>query len=172
MTIHPTGYTETPTVQDEAAVVGNMARFRESPFDFFREISLHVSGTGWRSYDSVIGQPIYYTGFSENMKAAVLSTPMLQEKIRQLAERRVSVEENEGFFENGDGDAGTRKSKRKMIIENSLHEVAEGITDDMICKMESRTFIRGAYYVATQLLTRAYHQGLLQQIDVRLHGRL
>jgi hypothetical protein len=31
--------------------------------------------------------------------------------------------------------------------------------DNMICKMENKTFIRGAYYFATQLLTRAYHQG-------------
>jgi hypothetical protein len=27
--------------------------------------------------------------------------------------------------------------------------------------MESKTFIRGAYYLATELLTRAYHQGML-----------
>ncbi|KJF60279.1 acyltransferase [Coccidioides immitis RS] len=32
--------------------------------------------------------------------------------------------------------------------------------DNMICKMESKTFIRGAYYLCTQLLTRAYHQGI------------
>lgn len=30
----------------------------------------------------------------------------------------------------------------------------------MICKMDSKYFIRGAYYFATQLLTRAYHQGI------------
>jgi len=29
----------------------------------------------------------------------------------------------------------------------------------MICKMESKRFIRGASYMCTQLLTRAYHQG-------------
>ena len=30
----------------------------------------------------------------------------------------------------------------------------------MICKFESKTFIRGAYYLVTQLLLRAYHQGI------------
>lgn len=47
-----------------------------------------------------------------------------------------------------------------MQIEESLMQVSEGWTDSMICKMESKGFIRGAYYFATQLLTRAYHQGV------------
>ena len=39
-------------------------------------------------------------------------------------------------------------------------EVADKLTDNMICKFESKAFIRGAYYLITQLLTRAYHQGI------------
>lgn len=71
VTIHPGGYVEPPPQDDasERNLVEHMARFRESPLDFLREISLHVSGTGWRAYDDVIGQPIYYPGFSDNMKA-------------------------------------------------------------------------------------------------------
>ncbi|KAF1814155.1 acyltransferase [Eremomyces bilateralis CBS 781.70] len=34
------------------------------------------------------------------------------------------------------------------------------MTEDMIAKMEGKRFIRGAYYMVTQLLTRAYHQGI------------
>ena len=139
----------------------NMARFRESPIDFLREVSLHVSGTGWRAYDDVIGQPIYYSGFTENIKAAVMATPMLKQKIKELTERRVVVEEGQGLL--GDGvesvESVERREKRREEIESSLKEVAWDLTDAMICKFESKRFIRGAYYLCTQLLTRAYHQG-------------
>ncbi|KAJ9669396.1 hypothetical protein H2201_000263 [Coniosporium apollinis] len=162
VTLHPTGYEE-PTVrthdggEEEQNLISGFSRFRSSPFDFLREISLHVSGTGWRSYDHVVGQPIFYAGFSENMKSAVMGTPMLQAKIRELAERRVKVEEGEGLLPGGDGEA---RERRRKEIESALQEVAEKMVDDMICKMESKRFIRGAYYFATQLLTRAYHQGI------------
>lgn len=110
----------------------------------------------------MIGQPIFYSGFSEAMKERVLGSPMLVGKVRELAERRVEIEVLEGLLGDGtdaDGD-GKRRRERRKRIEESLMEVADKLTDDMICKMESRSFIRGAYYLATQLLTRAYHQGI------------
>ncbi|KAL8928902.1 MAG: hypothetical protein Q9172_000740 [Xanthocarpia lactea] len=161
VTIHPGGYVE-PTVPDdgpERNIVGHMARFRESPLDFLREISLYISGTGWRAYDHVIGQPIYYPGFSDNMKTMVMRTPMLQQRIHELADKRLEVEEKEGLFAYAP-DQNQLKSKRRNEIVASLQEVALGLTDGMICKMESNRFIRFAYYSATQLLTRAYHQGI------------
>lgn len=127
---------------------------------FLREVSLHVSGTGWRAYDQVVGQPVFYPGFSENMMAAVLSTPILQKRITQLAEKRIAVEEKEGLLKKDDPLYAAKKSQRKSVIEHDLNELCEKMTDDMICKMESKPFIRGAYYFATQLLTRAYHQGI------------
>ena len=159
VTIHPAGYVESPASHNEGQeenLVEHMARFRESPLDFLREVSLHVSGTGWRAYDEVLGQPIFYSGFSENMKAAILKAPMLRRRIEDLAQRRVEVEEECGLLGNGSGS----KMRRKTEIETSLQEVALELTDGMICKMESKMFIRGAYYLATQLLTRAYHQGI------------
>ncbi|KAF2739013.1 acyltransferase-domain-containing protein [Polyplosphaeria fusca] len=159
--LHAAGYDESP----ERGLVGSMARFRSAPLDFIREVSLHVSGTGWRSYDKIVGQPIFYSGFSEEMKAKVLSSPMLVTKVRELAAKRAEVEANEGLLGeeamNGRGvGEKDRRVKRRIQIEESLLEVAESITDNMICKMESKSFIRGAYYLATQLLTRAYHQGV------------
>ncbi|KAF2188102.1 acyltransferase-domain-containing protein [Zopfia rhizophila CBS 207.26] len=159
--LHAAGYNESP----ERGLVHSMARFRSAPLDFIREVSLHVSGTGWRSYDKIVGQPIFYNGFSEEMKARVLSNPMLVSKIRELAAKRVDVEANEGLLREeareglrvGEKD---RMVRRRVQIEESLMEVAETLTDNMICKMESKSFIRGAYYLATQLLTRAYHQGV------------
>ncbi len=162
VTVHPTGYVEPPPLRNkdqERNLVEHMARFRESPLDFLREVSLHVSGQGWRAYDDVIGQPIFYSGFSENMKAMVLRTSMLRRRIEQLSERRVEEEGKQGLL-GEEKDQYRNKIRRKTEIESSLQEVAANLTDSMICKMESKRFIRGAYYLCTQLLTRAYHQGI------------
>lgn len=159
--LHAAGYNESP----DRSLIQGMARFRSSPLDFIREVSLHFSGSGWRSFDDHIGQPEFYPGFSEDMKARVLSNPMLVAKVRELADKRVEVERKEGLLGeealHGLGvGSNDRAIKRRAQIEESLMEVSEGWTDNMICKMESKGFIRGAYYFATQLLTRAYHQGV------------
>lgn len=165
LTIHPSGFTGGPGSHDdpitERNLVHHMARFRENPLDFLREVTLYMSGTGWRAYDNVIGQPVYYSGFSENMKSSILKSPMLQEKVRELASTRLTVEEKEGILTTRDGATlDEKRARRRHEIESNLQEVVNGMMDNMICKMESKTFIRGAYYMCTQLLTRAYHQGI------------
>ncbi|TGO56999.1 hypothetical protein BOTNAR_0211g00050 [Botryotinia narcissicola] len=106
VTLHPSGYIEPPERphdgEKERNLVEHMARFRSSPLEFLREVSLHVSGTGWRAYDHFIGQPIFYPGFSENMTAAVMSTPILQTQISELAEKRIGIEEQEGLLNKDD----------------------------------------------------------------------
>ena len=79
-----------------------------------------------------------------------MSTPILQKKITELAEKRIAVEEREGLLKQDDKTYAAKKAQRKAVIEHSLQEVAEKLTDGMICKMESRPFIRGAYYLCTQ----------------------
>ncbi|PYI28490.1 acyltransferase [Aspergillus indologenus CBS 114.80] len=164
LTIHPSGVTGGPEPQDdqipERNLVRHMARFRENPFDFLREVSLYMSGTGWRAYDEVIGQPIFYPGFSERMKSRILASPLLQGKVKELAELRLAVEVHEGLLDVVPGPPDAKKAHRRNEIETHLKEVVDSMLDSMICKMESKRFIRGAYYVATQLLTRAYHQGI------------
>lgn len=158
VTIQPSGVTGGPADQDdgitERNLVRHMARFRENPIDFLREISLFVSGTGWRAYENVIGQPVFYSGFSERIKSLILSSPLLQNKVRELAEARVKVEESEGRLA-----TESAKSLRRKELEGNLNDVVDTMIDNMICKMESNNFIRGAYYICTQLLTRTYHQG-------------
>ena len=164
VTFHPIGFTGGPGQDDgppitERNLVRHMARFRESPFDFLREVSLHMSGTGWRAYDDVIGQPIFYSGFSDKIKSHILDSPLLQSKMNELAETRLSVEEKEGILDIKTGSLEQKKTQRRNEIKGSLEDVVDSIMDNMICKMESKRFIRGAYYLCTQLLTRAYHQG-------------
>ncbi|TGO82891.1 hypothetical protein BPOR_0738g00030 [Botrytis porri] len=141
VTLHPSGYIEPPERphdgEKERNLVEHMARFRSSPLEFLREVSLHVSGTGWRAYDHFIGQSIFYPGFSENMTAAVMSTPILQTRISELAEKRIGVEEQEGLLNADDPLYHSKRSQRKSAIEQSLQELSEKLTSDMICKMES-----------------------------------
>ena len=149
-----------PGASTERNLVEHMVRFRESPFEFLREISLHVAGTGWRGFDEVVGQPQFFRGFTDNMKAETLTSPMIAQKIADLADKRVDVEGGIGLL-GGPGQKGdTRREKRRAELATSLEEVAAEMLDKMICKMESKMFIRGAYYFATALLTRAYHQGI------------
>ncbi|KHN99339.1 Phospholipid/glycerol acyltransferase [Metarhizium album ARSEF 1941] len=162
ITLQPSGYVAPEGGHEgkEEALMNQFASFRAEPLQFLREVSLYVSGQGWRAYDNVIGQPVFYSGFSENMKSMVLSAPLLQERITKLAKDRVAVEVQEGLINKQDKDFGVKCAQRRNALENGLQEVADKMTDDMICKMESKTFIRGAYYMVTQLLTRAYHQGI------------
>lgn len=89
------------------------------------------------------------------MKNSILSAPLLQTRITQLADQRLLVEEKQGLLPSAD-----KRARRRAELMQGLHEVAEKQADNMICKFESKTFIRGAYYLVTQLLTRAYHQGI------------
>lgn len=163
VTLHPSGFTGGAESQDdgitERNLVQHMARFRENPFNFLREVSLFVSGTGWRAYDSVIGQPVFYAGYSEKIKDLILASPLLRGKIGELAEARLDVEQSQGLLGESVVVVNEVRAGRKNEIEGNLLDVVDKMVDKMICKMESKTFIRGAYYFATQLLTRAYHQG-------------
>ncbi|KAH8163378.1 hypothetical protein CIB48_g4848 [Xylaria polymorpha] len=161
ITLQPRSYVEDRRPgHDEEVLMQNMARFRSEPLRFLREVSLYVSGTGWRAYDSFIGRPIFYSGFSEQMRNAVVSAPLLRTRISQLADKRLEVEENEGWLRKDDKDYAIKRAHRRAVIESGIRDVAVKMTDHMICKFESKTFIRGAYYLCTQLLTRAYHQGI------------
>ncbi|KAH6635676.1 acyltransferase-domain-containing protein [Chaetomium sp. MPI-SDFR-AT-0129] len=159
ITLQPSGYVE-PEVKDDEALMKHMARFRSEPLRFLREVSLYVSGTGWRAYDSVIGQPIFYSGFSEHIKSQIMSAPLLETKIAQLADMRIAVEEKEGLLNTSDKEFVAKRAHRRNELIQGLREVSEKLTDNMICKFESKPFIRGAYYLVTQLLLRAYHQGI------------
>ncbi|KAK4894447.1 hypothetical protein LTR27_007333 [Elasticomyces elasticus] len=162
--VHPSSISSDHPSQEQS-LLEPYARFRSQPFDALQELGLHVTGTGWRSYNKIIGRDIFYPGFSDNMKAMVMRQEKLRLRISELAQKRVEVEIHEGLLgpkglEGEEQEHRTRRLARRRQIEAELHEVAEGWTDKMICKMDSKVFIRGAYYFATQLLTRAYHQGI------------
>jgi 1-acyl-sn-glycerol-3-phosphate acyltransferase len=163
LSIHPPSvFASSP---EEHELLEPYSRFRQEPINALAELGQHISGTGWRSYDKIIGREIFYPGFSERMKGMVMQQPKLKGKIGELAAKRVEAEMLEGRL----GPMGlegeqerwkVKREERRRELEGQLSSVAEQWTDGMICKMDSRYFIRGAYYFATQLLTRAYHQGI------------
>ncbi|GAB7362661.1 hypothetical protein MBLNU230_g2970t1 [Neophaeotheca triangularis] len=154
-----------PTAGTEQELLEPYARFRKTPINALQELGSHALGTGWRSYDNFIGQEIFYPGFSEQMTRKVMAQERLRGKIADLAARKVEREMEEGMLgplglEGEEAQWVEKRKSRRGELERQLTEVAERWTDGMICKMDSRVFIRGAYYFATQLLTRAYHQGI------------
>jgi 1-acyl-sn-glycerol-3-phosphate acyltransferase len=144
----------------EQNLVENMARFRTNPFGWLQEIALFVSGTGWRAYENVVGQPVFYPGYTEKIKSAVMASPKLQQKLAELTDRRLQVEERDLLLDTTSPTYTLDKAERRAEISSSLTQVTASMIDQMVCKMESNRFIRGGYYLCTQLLTRAYHQGI------------
>ncbi|KAK4543588.1 hypothetical protein LTR36_005483 [Oleoguttula mirabilis] len=172
--IHPSSVANQSS--PEQSLLEPYARFRQEPINALQELGLHVVGEGWRSYDQPIGQDIFYSGFSENMKGMVMAQARLRTKMAELAAKRVEVEIHEGLLgpkglEGEEEEHRKRRLARRREIEGQLREVAGEWTEKMICKMESRYFIRSAYYLTTQLLTRAYHQGIHVSSDEVLQLR-
>lgn len=160
----------------EQSLLEPYARFRGEPLSALQELCLHFWGEGWRSYDKIVGQEIFYPGFSENMKSMVMRQETLKKQILVLANKRVEVELHDGLLgalgvEGENVEHKSRREARRREIEDQLRQVAEAWIDKMICKMDSRYFIRGAYYITTQLLTRAYHQGIYISTEEVTHLR-
>lgn len=127
----------------------------------FTELGLHIGGAAWRAYDPIIGEPVFYNGFSERIKAKVLNNPELRKTISSLAQTCITTERQQ--YPEAERDNGQRSdhwSRRRRHVERQLKQTADAWLDHMICKTDSKRFIRGAYFVASQLLTSAYHQGI------------
>ncbi|KAK9248381.1 hypothetical protein V1506DRAFT_452533 [Lipomyces tetrasporus] len=142
--------TESPTRN----LTSDFTHFRDSPYTFLRNIGKHIVGTTYRSYDNYVGRDILYAGFTEEMKARVLRNELLRNRITSLAERSVKespVWSRMSRFEQED--------RRQQVVE-WLEAVTSKLADGMICKFESKRFLRLAYYIVMQILGRTYNQGL------------
>lgn len=140
----------------DQSIVTRMARFRKNPFNFAHEISLFVRGVGWRGYDNILGQPCFYSGYTAKLKSATMSSPILRQKFVELTEARLQAEEEEALLDQSSPTYLQEREKRRHEISFQLIEITGDMLDYMMCKMESKTYIRAAFYGATQLLTRAY----------------
>jgi len=83
------------------------------------------------------------------MKTRVLDSRMLKAKLQELASRRVVVEDRIGLLNEEKG-----RQKRLQEVEKQLNEVAEEIVEGMICKFESKRFIRVCYPSSIGVITK------------------
>ncbi|KAK6383067.1 hypothetical protein LTS17_003737 [Exophiala oligosperma] len=151
----------------EQSILTRMARFRKNPFNFAHEISLFVRGVGWRSYNDILGQPVFYPGYTANIKSATMSSPLLRRKVVELTERRLKIEEQENYLDESSPTYLQEREKRRHEITSQLIDITSNMVDAMICKMESKPYIRGAFYMTTQLLTRAYSAIHVSEAEVK-----
>jgi 1-acyl-sn-glycerol-3-phosphate acyltransferase len=152
----------------EQNLVEHMVRFEVHPYEWFREVAVFVSGSGWRAYENVTGQPVFYSGYTDKIRSGIMASPMLQRKLAELTDKRLEVEAQDDLLDRTSPNFEMDRARRKDEIITSLREATNTMIEKMVCKMESKTFIRSAYYTVTQLLTRAYHQGIYvdrQQVD-------
>lgn len=150
----------------EQTILDQMARFRQNPFNFAHELYLFIRGVDWRSYDRVIGQPVFYSGYTAKIKNTVMESPLLRMKLDELVEARLRKEEEEYLLDPGSSTFQTDRAKRKADISSGLSEYASQMVDKMMCKMESKFQIRSAFYMCTQLLTRVYNGVYVSQKEV------
>jgi glycerol-3-phosphate O-acyltransferase len=85
-----------------------------------------------------------------------MASPLLRQKLVDLTEERLKLEENEGLLDITSLAYLSEKEKRRTVITSQLLEITDDMLDKMVCKMESKLFIRGAFWGAAQLLLRAY----------------
>lgn len=148
--------TTTQNGSQEQTILDRMARFRQNPFNFAHELYLFIRGVGWRSYDRIVGQPVFYSGYTPKIKNAVMASPLLSKRLEELTEARLKREEQELLLDASSKTYAQDRANRKLEISESLRELSAQMVDRMMCKMESKVQIRSAFYMCTQLLTRAY----------------
>ena len=165
--VRPEGHSTSQDESTDHSILSPMQRFRTNPFNFAHEISLFVRGIGWRAYDNPIGQPVFYSGYTANIKAATMASPLLRQKIVDLAEQRLDLEEKEHLLDNTSLAYLSEKEQRRHEITSQLIEITGDMLDRMVCKMESKPYIRTAFYGVTQLLTRAYSAIHVSEAEVK-----
>jgi hypothetical protein len=135
----PEGAVASQDDSTDHSILTPMQRFRTNPFHFAHEISLFIRGVGWRAYDRPIGQPVFYSGYTANIKAATMASHLLREKVVELTEARLKLEEEEYLLDNTSPTYLPEREKRRHEITSQLLEITAEMLDKMVCKMESKT---------------------------------
>ena len=108
-------------------------------------------GSSWRSYDDYIGHRLYYPGLTDELYDQTLSHSVVIDCIKNLT--RISLEK-ESIVNEKD------KQDREFEIESWIGSISEKILQEMQCSFNHKSVLRGMYYIAAQLLSRTYHQGV------------
>ncbi|CDH56283.1 glycerol-3-phosphate acyltransferase protein [Lichtheimia corymbifera JMRC:FSU:9682] len=109
---------------------------------------MHYQGTGWRGYETYIGNKILYPGFSESMRNAVFTSRAVQDHIDQLA------------YEQTKHLSGKQAKKQYQARRKELEAMAHKIIAGCVATQDSRPKLRLLLSAVDLLLARLYHHGV------------
>ncbi|PWN45569.1 acyltransferase-domain-containing protein [Ceraceosorus guamensis] len=154
---------ETTGGQNLNVVQTYKAHFREDPWTWFGQMYQYGQGTGWRAYTDYIGSPILYPTQSTEVVQSLAQSKQVQERIHALASSRV-----ESLFatvpppktEEARKELQRFKEKRRLELERNLTDVARGLAETNVARLDSIKFLRGFAWSVESILARLYHQGI------------
>lgn len=103
-----------------------------------------------------IGARIMYPGYTAESIQKLLDSPVVQKKVRQLADQRLDAL-------NLPPEADREARRRKL--EKQLKGVVTQVADGLVAKMDSVRFLRFFGAVTNNILVRMYHQGIHIDLD-------
>lgn len=137
----------------EFNLVADMTRFRENPVEYMRTLGKHVLGSSWRSYDEVVGHPLYYPGQSDELMEHTMRHPVIQERINRLADLRIQKEQSWIL-------SGQQRIARRQEYAAWIEGIATQMVQSTMAQFDSKATLRFMYYVVGQIFLRTYHQGV------------
>lgn len=144
-------------LRDDSAETHNLVhdikRFRDDPLKFLSTLGHHAVGSSWRSYEDVVGQPLYYPGFSEQIKEKVMKNRRVQKNIRLLVQRQMESEESWRLTQN-------ERIARAAMYRDWISNQTENMVSKLMVTFEHRSYLQACYYFFAQFLSRAYNQGV------------
>ncbi|BGP16858.1 hypothetical protein JCM10213v2_004865 [Rhodosporidiobolus nylandii] len=133
-------------------VEGHAGHLRNDPIEFSKQLSLWVSGTGWRSYNEYIGGRVFYEGYSEDCIRHILTSRQVTSRVRHLTEKRL---------DELDLPEGPARDQMRAQIEEELLKRTRKMANGLVAKMDSA--------MVNNLLVRLYRQGI--EISISEYAR-
>ncbi|GAA5925860.1 hypothetical protein JCM10213_007305 [Rhodosporidiobolus nylandii] len=141
-------------------VEGHAGHLRNDPIEFSKQLSLWVSGTGWRSYNEYIGGRVFYEGYSEDCIRHILTSRQVTSRVRHLTEKRL---------DELDLPEGPARDQMRAQIEEELLKRTRKMANGLVAKMDSVCFLRFFGAMVNNLLVRLYRQGI--EISISEYAR-
>ncbi|GAA5915410.1 hypothetical protein JCM6882_001416 [Rhodosporidiobolus microsporus] len=141
-------------------VAGHQGHLRSDPIEFSKQLSLWVTGTGWRAYDDYIGGRVFYEGYSEECIRGIMSSRQVNAQIQRVTEARMAA------LSLPDETAREREKKK---IQEGLRKQARKVAEGLVARMDSVRFLRFFGAMTNNLLVRLYHQGI--EISITEYAR-
>ncbi|GAA6042860.1 hypothetical protein JCM8097_007194 [Rhodosporidiobolus ruineniae] len=132
-------------------VEGHQAHLRQDPIEFSKQLSLWVSGSGWRSYQDYIGARVFYEGYSDECMCGIMASPQVNAQIQRETDARLAALSH---------PATADMQKKRRQVESEVRKEARKVATGLVAKMDSIRFLRVFALVVHNALIRMYDQGI------------